>query len=278
MAGRSLAGLRVGAVRIDWPVPADQYPDHVVAELIGRTPAPKRSQAVVFDGDDTLWETEPLYDDARTKAASVAAKFGLNPAEFEAIQRAVDIDQARRMGLSSKRFPSSSVKALQEVARRAGIALPTSAFAEVYSASVTVFETPASIYPHAREVLAQLQPQYHLALLTKGDEEIQIRRVRDSGLSEFFEVVEVVGDKSADTFVGLLKELGCAAGESWSVGNSFRSDIAPALDAGLRAIWIDAYVWAHEHGHDEDSVGHPGLHIAGRLSEVPTIVARGPAS
>ena len=73
---------------------------------------------VVFDGDDTLWETEPLYDRARSEAAALVAEAGLDPAQFDGLQRQIDVEQVKELGLSSNRFPSSSALAVRELAKR----------------------------------------------------------------------------------------------------------------------------------------------------------------
>jgi FMN phosphatase YigB (HAD superfamily) len=58
----------------------------------------------------------------------------------------------------------------------------------------------------------------------------------------------------------------------WSVGNSFRSDIAPALAIGLRAIWIDTYVWAHEYQDRSAIASDPRVQFASDIREVPDLI------
>ena len=81
----------------------------------------QHASTIVFDGDDTLWETELLYDRARSEAATLAATVGLSPDEFESLQKLIDISNAQTMGLSSARFPTSSIQAFEELARRKGV-------------------------------------------------------------------------------------------------------------------------------------------------------------
>src|SRR5205823_14610618 len=85
-----------------------------------------------------------------------------------------------------------------------------------------------------------------LALLTKGDADVQRRRVERSGIANFFDVIHIVEEKPPAAFRDIVAELGVEAKAAWTVGNGVRSDILPAIEAGLRAVWIDAHVWEHE--------------------------------
>jgi putative hydrolase of the HAD superfamily len=101
--------------------------------------------------------------------------------------------------------------------------------------------------PGARETLQTLRARgVKLALLTKGDHDLQVRRVGRSGLADLFDVIHIVAEKPSAAFRDIVAELEVEPSHAWSVGNSVRSDIVPAIEAGLRAVWIDAHVWEHE--------------------------------
>ena len=91
------------------------------------------------------------------------------------------------------------------------------------------------------------------------------------GLEPFFRLVDVVEEKDATSFRRVLGNLDAAASDAWSVGNSVRSDISPALAAGMHAVWVDAYVWAHERA-DRRSIEHPDLRVAANLRQVPSLI------
>jgi putative hydrolase of the HAD superfamily len=228
---------------------------------------------IVFDGDDTLWRTEPLYDRARREAAHVVAAEGYNPDEFEALQRELDARLVETMGLSDERFPASNVAAFTQIALRAGTSPRPQALARIRRASASVFDAKAVLIPSAREVLSILKETFRLVLLTKGEPRVQNKRVDDSGLARFFEFIEIVSYKNARAFERVLEKAGAVPSSSWSVGNSIPSDVEPSLDAGMRAIWIDAHVWEHERrGHGVD-LSNPRLVVASDLEQVPAIVA-----
>ncbi len=221
----------------------------------------------VFDGDDTLWSTEPLYDAARQAAGRIVAGAGIDPERWEAVERRLDVENVARFGFSSSRFPTSCVEAYRAVAEPSLPAVES----EVRRAADAAFKAPAPLVPNARGVLDALAGSYRLVLLTKGDAEVQRQRLEASGLGDLFSHVVIVLEKGHDHFSRLLTRFGASAGVSWSIGNSWRSDIEPALAAGLRAVWIDAHVWEYEQ-HRPPSAGHPGLVVASALAEVPELI------
>ena len=89
-----------------------------------------------------------------------------------------------------------------------------------------------------------------LALLTKGDREVQEVRLADSGLAPLFDVIFVVEAKWAEVVRSVVTALGLTPADVVSVGNSVRSDVLPSVEAGLRTVWIPAHVWEYERAHD----------------------------
>ena len=233
---------------------------------------------VVFDGDDTLWMTESLYDTARERSAGVVTSVGLEPARFEKLQREIDVTNFTRYGLSPKRFPTSSSEAYLALAAEVGVPALASVAQAVYDASASVFETAAPLATHAEKTLRELRPTYRTMILTKGDPVVQRRRVDESGLAPFLDAACIVEVKDAAVFMALLKEMGVEAATSWSIGNSYGSDVHPAVMAGMRAIWIDARVWAHERSLSERTFvdRDPNVFIATALDEISSILRDAP--
>lgn len=203
--------------------------------------------AIVFDGDDTLWSTELLYDRARDEARAEVARSGLDGEEWERLERKIDVENVRHFGFSIERFPTSCVQAYESVARAGGVPVDAQLRERVRSAAGAVFRQDPPLMPGARETLHNLRARgVKLALLTKGDHDLQLRRVERSGLADLFDVIHIVEEKPPAAFRDIVLELEAKPKDSWSVGNSVRSDILPAVEAGLRAVWIDAHVWEHE--------------------------------
>jgi putative hydrolase of the HAD superfamily len=227
---------------------------------------------IVFDGDDTLWKTEFLYDKARDEAAALVAAAGIDPESFNELQRQIDVRNVGQFGLSKERFPSSSVEAYMDLARRQGDAISNHIVDEVYLASASVFTRPAPLVDGAVEVLENLSSEFDLALLTKGDAAVQEQRIADSSLARYFRIVYIVDQKDGPAFVHVLDTVRAPVATAWSVGNSMRSDILPALELGMRAVWVDAYVWEHERYDDKTLTQHPGVRVAASLRQVPELI------
>lgn len=228
--------------------------------------------AIVFDGDDTLWSTEPLYDQARNSAMAEVAAAGLDADKWESLERRLDVENVARFGFSVERFPTSCVEAYEALAIGSGIPIDQRLSERIRSAARAVFRQDPPLVPNARETLLDLRGRgIKLGLLTKGDRDLQLRRVEHSGLKDLFDVVHVVADKPPAAFRDMVGALGCAPQESWSVGNSVRSDILPAIAAGLRAVWIDAHVWEHE--HYDQPFSHGQVLVANDLAQLSEAIA-----
>ena len=227
---------------------------------------------VIFDGDDTLWSTEQLYDEARSQARGIVAESGLDGAKWEELERVVDVQNVNNLGFSMERFPTSCVQAYEEVSERAGRAIDAKTAEKIRYSAQSVFRRDPPLISGARETLSFLRSSgARLALLTKGDRDLQLRRIQRSGLSEFFDIIQIVPEKSPNVIRDVVVALGVNPSSTWMVGNSMRSDVLPAIDAGLRAVWIPAHVWEHERSHDQ--VITDRAITASRLADIPTLIA-----
>jgi putative hydrolase of the HAD superfamily len=228
------------------------------------------SRLWVFDGDDTLWFVEPLYDRAREAAAAVVAGAGLDPQLWEAHERAIDVANVEIFGVSPDRFPTSCVQAYETLARESDRAADPLVAKKIRAAAEGVFEMVAPSHPAARDVVALLRQHGVAVLLTKGDDLVQRRRIEEATLTDAFDEIRVVAEKTDESFTSVLSDHGVTASDAWSIGNSLRSDINPALRVGMHAIWVDAHVWEYERAETEVSGGD--VRIARDLAEVPGIV------
>lgn len=208
---------------------------------------------VIFDGDDTLWVTEFLYDEARSKAAAFVESVGISAPRWTQLQREIDIHNFDRFGLAAERFPTSCIDATERLASEEGILLTESDLDEVWLAACSVFERTAPVRSESAPLLRLIASNYGIALLTQGDPRVQWKRIEDSGLRPFFDSVFIVERKSEIVLEAVAGLLG--AESVTVVGNSIRSDINPAIRVGLPALWLDTHVWEHEKEEVEASFG-----------------------
>jgi putative hydrolase of the HAD superfamily len=231
-------------------------------------------RAIVFDGDDTLWQTEQLYDEVRGQVRAIVEQSGFDGEVWEARERLIDVENVAHFGHDTDRFPTSCVQAYDEVCE-AGSRTPDAAVRqEIEAIARSVFEREAPVVANAEQVLRSLREMgYILALLTKGDQPLQARRVEQSGLRDLFDRVEIVEEKTPESILAVLSGLGVSPDDAITIGNSVRSDVLPSLAAGVTPVWIDAHVWEYERQHGD----YPSDHVieGKELSDLIRIVEHG---
>lgn len=211
-----------------------------------------RRICTVFDGDDTLWITEPLYDEARSEARRIVESSGLDGDRWEAMERRIDVENVETLGYSPERFPRSCRQAYEAYQRTCSATVDPAISNRIERIAMSVFERPAQLMPGAEETVRTLKRAgVGLGLLTKGDLAVQRKRIADSSLAPLFDVISIVPMKTALEVRRIMERLESPGCLTWVVGNSIRSDIVPALEAGANAIWIDAHVWEYERATEE---------------------------
>ncbi|MGL4404411.1 MAG: HAD family hydrolase, partial [Notoacmeibacter sp.] len=113
---------------------------------------------------------------------------------------------------------------------------------------------PVELLPYVSETLSQLHGRYSLLLITKGDLIHQERKVVASGLADFFDHIEIVSDKTAETYRRIFDRHGQGAKRAMMIGNSLKSDVIPALEAGAFGVHIPHdMIFALEHAETPHS-------------------------
>jgi putative hydrolase of the HAD superfamily len=144
---------------------------------------------------------------------------------------------------------------------------PASVFSEILAAGRDLLRHPVETFPGVAETLQALKSDYRLVMITKGDLFDQERKLAASGIDHLFDAVEIVSDKNTDTYARIFSRYGDGADHAMMVGNSLRSDIIPALEAGAWATYIPhELTWALEHA--EEPVGQQRFCKVERIDEL----------
>lgn len=196
---------------------------------------------LLLDADDTLWENNIHFEQAIHDFISFLDHSRLTSAEVRSVLDEVE----RQMGYGSVNFTRSLV----ETYRRLAEGEPGDAdVARVRQFGERIRAQPMHLLAGVRETLDYLAPRHDLSLLTKGDDEEQKLKVERSGIAGYFGRVMIVPEKDVATYQRITSELGVDPHTTWMVGNSPRSDINPALAAGLNAVFIPhPHTWHLEH-------------------------------
>jgi putative hydrolase of the HAD superfamily len=203
---------------------------------------------LVFDGDDTLWSTMPLYTAAKTIFVDlVSEKTGASESCVTDLLERLDRKNVKRFGFSPRRFPTSMTEAYDALTRAAGQRTDPAFRKRLYSIGTDVFNQAPHAVPGACPTLKALKARgFRLVLCTKGNNRIQSNRIDVSGLRDLFDGVYVVADKTDAEFRKILSDFGVKPEEACSIGNSVRSDINPALRVGMNAVLVPRDTWSYE--------------------------------
>jgi putative hydrolase of the HAD superfamily len=215
------------------------------------------------DADDTLWHHETVFRLTQERLAELLAPHA-EPADLAAHLAEVEARNLRFYGYGVKAFTLSMI----ETALAAAPDAPGSVIREILAAGREMLTHPIETLPGVETTLARLADDYRLIVVTKGDLLDQERKIAASGLGDHFSAVEIVSEKTAETYARVFARHGTGAAEAAMVGNSLRSDILPALEAGAYAAHIPyALTWAHEAG--AAPIGHPRFAELASFADIP---------
>ena len=196
---------------------------------------------LIMDADDTLWENNIYFEQAIHAFVTFLDHSRLSREEVRAVLDEVE----RLMGYGSVNFTKSLVETYRRLAEKD---LQEEDIEQVRRFGEQIGTQPLQLLEGVRETLDYLSPRHDLFLLTKGDSEEQKLKVERSGIEEYFKQVLIVPEKDVTTYHRVVNELQIDPQRAWMVGNSPRSDINPALAAGLNAVYIPhPHTWHLEH-------------------------------
>ena len=200
---------------------------------------------LIIDADDTLWENNIHFEEATERFLDILESRG---GERESARDRLTQIEKRNVpihGYGCGGYSRSLMDTLEEIE---GKPASSSDRARILSLAQRVRRMPIQYLPGVKETLPLLRQRHRLILSTKGELDEQRDKVARSGVEVFFHEVEVTGEKKAEDYHRLVERHAIVRDESWMVGNSPRSDINPALDVSLGAVYIPhENTWTLEH-------------------------------
>ena len=204
------------------------------------------AQTLLIDADDTLWENNIYFERAIANFISFLNHHEFSPEQVREVLNDVERECIITHGYGLHSFAHALVQTFERLA----VEPLTPALHETISGFAhTIAEHPVEILAGVPETLQYLGDRHHLILLTKGAMAEQSGKVERSGLKEYFSAVEIVAEKDVSTYESIISKYGLVPDISWMIGNSPKSDINPALYAGLNAVFVphgDTWVLEHE--------------------------------
>jgi len=200
-------------------------------------------RTIGFDADDTLWVNETYFRETEDKFAALLQEFETkNKIDNELFAK--EMENLTLYGYGVKGFMLSMLETAIELSSGQ---VNSQTLSKIIGMGKEMIEKPVELLEGVEEVLQYLAPNYRLIVMTKGDLLDQERKLQKSGLSKYFQHVEVLSDKKEKNYSDLLMHLQIEVDEFVMIGNSLKSDVLPLLNIGAKAIHIPFHTtWAHE--------------------------------
>jgi len=220
-------------------------------------------KVIAFDADDTLWVNEPYFRQAEEKCCALLEDYlPMHSIANELFK--VEIRNLPLYGYGVKGFILSMIETILEVTEGTA-SLQTIAKAIEYGKEL--LDKPIELLEGVAQVLETLKGEYRLVVATKGDLLDQERKLKKSGLENYFHHIEIMSDKQEKDYLKLLKHLDCKPEDFLMIGNSLKSDVLPVLQIGAHAIHIPFHTtWAHE--VIENNVEHDNFKAMDSLADI----------
>ena len=224
---------------------------------------------IAFDADDTLWHNEVYYHDAQEELKEILAEW----AQADTIAEQLNILEMRNLplyGYGVKAFILSMIETAFLVSEGQ---MQGEMIERILTIGRSMLGAEIILHQHVAETLRTLTQAYSLMVITKGDLLDQTNKIERSGLRDYFSLVEIVNDKTADSYRRILSKYHLNPENFLMVGNSLRSDILPILQLGGKAVLIPAdTTWEHEMVPDFEK-SQAGFFEITEMCQLPDLIA-----
>ncbi|WP_164659334.1 HAD family hydrolase [Tropicibacter sp. Alg240-R139] len=228
----------------------------------------RKLTTVGFDADDTLWHNERFFRLTQDRFAELLTDYAepnhLADRLLEAERRNIG-----HYGYGVKGFVLSMIETAIEVTEDR---VPASVIRELIGAGQDMLAHPIELLPHAQETVKAVAETHRVLLITKGDLLDQERKLAQSGLGDLFYGVEILSEKTPKSYAAIFARHGHGAERAMMVGNSMRSDVVPAIQAGGWGVYIPhGLTWEIEHAEAPAQASR--FHELQQLGGLPALVS-----
>ena len=232
----------------------------------GTTSKSHQSQTLLIDADDTLWENNIYFERAIARFISFLNHHEFSPEQVREVLNDVERECVVKHGYGLHSFSHALVGTFERLSVQP---VTPDLHARITGFAHTVADHPIELLPEVPQTLQYLSIRHRLILVTKGALEEQSGKIERSGLKEYFAASEIVAEKDSAAYQALVEKHGLTRTSTWMIGNSPRSDINPALAAGLHAVFVPhGDTWILEHEEVNAAPASQRLLIVGRFAEL----------
>ncbi len=200
---------------------------------------------ILIDADDTLWENNVYFEEAFQEFVEFLGHSRLTGEEIRDLLDEIETENIKVNGYGSRNFGHNLQQCFRLLAERP---VTDDDLEEALMIALRILDKPIHVMEGVESTLAYLAERYHLTLFSKGCPDEQQTKLNRSGLERFFDGCRIVKEKHVASYRDVVEEHRMEADRAWMVGNSPKSDINPALAAGLGAVLVPhARTWRLEH-------------------------------
>jgi len=223
-------------------------------------------QTLLIDADDTLWENNIYFERA---IASFISFLNHKTHTVEQVREHLNLCERATIaahGYGVESFRRSLVDCFEQLTEST---ITAERHAQIVSFTEAIASNEIELLPGVGETLEELSKRHRLIMVTKGNEMEQTDKVERSGLRPWFSAIEVLAEKNIPAYRELIAAHQCDCGSTWMIGNSPKSDINPALAAGINAVFIPHdFTWVLEHETVDAPTGSEQLMELGSFAEL----------
>jgi putative hydrolase of the HAD superfamily len=210
-------------------------------------------QYLLIDADDTLWENNIYFERAFDEFVEFLDHSTLTAPEIRDVLDEIELANAKIHGYGSLNFGRNLRQCYQHLAERD---VREEDLGAVMSFAERILDCPMEVIRGVPETLAYLASRHDLTLFTKGHPDEQKLKIDRSGLGVYFGHTAIVKEKDVAAYRTLVAQRGIDPARAWMAGNSVKSDVNPALEAGLNAVFIPhPRTWTLERGEIQPGNG-----------------------
>jgi putative hydrolase of the HAD superfamily len=236
------------------------------SRLSGTAEKIHQSQTLLIDADDTLWENNVYFERAIVRFISFLNHHEFSPEQVREVLNDVERESIVTHGYGLHSFSHSLVATFERLNARP---VTPELHAQITGFAHTIYDHPIEFLPDVPQTLEYLSKRHRLILVTKGALAEQSGKIERSGLKGHFGATEIVAEKNAETYHAVVVKHELSRDSTWMIGNSPKSDINPALAAGLHAVFVPhGDTWILEHEEVNAAPAGQQLLIVGRFTEL----------
>lgn len=235
-------------------------------------------QHIIFDMDDTLIHCNKYFDlilgDFFEWMTDWFAPFGLTTEEVRSKQIEIDIAGTKQLGFASTNFPQSLIATYRHYCQTYGRTPSTAEEEQLFALGMSVYDQEVEPYPGMVETLERLQADGHrLYLYTGGEARIQQRKIEQMKLADYFEDrIYIRRHKNIEALEEIVRAGSFDRSHTWMIGNSLRTDVVPALTAGINSIYLKQQREWEYNLVELKQEPHNVLYTVSALTEVPDVI------